>query len=71
VLHAHPDLLGDDAEEIESEPIATVLHLQVGGEDELDDERAELVAQARAEATIPLLRADRVGDVPIGVPGDE
>lgn len=68
VLHAHPTLLGDDAEEIASEPIARALHLQAGDAEHHDEAQTELIAQARAEDTLPLLRADRVGDVPIGIP---
>ncbi|NYI41924.1 GNAT family N-acetyltransferase [Demequina lutea] len=68
VLHAHPSLLGDDANEIDSEPIATVLHLQAGEEDTHDAARTELIAAAAANPTLPLLRADRPGDVPIGIP---
>lgn len=68
VLHAHPTLLGDDANEIESEPIARVLHLQAGDEGTHDAARTELIAVAGANPTLPLLRADRPGDVPIGIP---
>ena len=68
VLHAHPTLLGDDANEIDSEPIATVLHLQAGDADTHDAARTELIAAAAANPTLPLLRADRPGDVPIGIP---
>ena len=68
VLHAHPDLLGDNDEEIASEPIATVLHLQAGDEADHDEAQTELIAAAGANPTLPLLRADRVGDVPIGIP---
>ena len=68
VLHAHPTLLGDDANEIESEPIATVLHLQAGDADTHDEARSELIAAAAANPTLPLLRADRPGDIPIGIP---
>jgi len=68
VLHAHPTLLGDDANEIESEPIARVLHLQAGDADTHDEARTELIAVAEARPTLPLLRADRPGDIPIGIP---
>ena len=68
VLHAHATLLGDDDSEIASEPIATVLHLQAGDIETHDDARTELIAVAAAGATLPLLRADRPGDVPIGIP---
>ncbi len=68
VLHAHPTLLGDDDDEIASEPIATVLHLQAGDGETHDDARTELIAVAAASPTLPLLRADRPGDVPIGIP---
>lgn len=68
VLHAHPTLLGDDDDEIASEPIATVLHLQAGDVDTHDEARTELIAVAAARPTLPLLRADRPGDVPIGIP---
>lgn len=68
VLHAHPDLLGDHDEEIASEPIATVLHLQAGDASGHDEAQTELIAAAGANPTLPLLRADRVGDVPIGIP---
>ncbi len=68
VLHAHPTLLGDDDDEIASEPIATVLHLQAGDIETHDSARTELIAAAAANPTLPLLRADRPGDVPIGIP---
>jgi hypothetical protein len=71
VLHAHPSLLGEDANEIDSEPIATVLHLQAGDEDTHDAARTELIAVAAANPTLPLLRADRAGDVPIGIPDED
>lgn len=71
VLHAHESLLGNDDEEIASEPIATVLHLQGADREETDDARADLIAEATRKPTLPLLRADRVGDVPIGVPDED
>lgn len=71
VLHAHPDLLGDNDEEIASEPIATVLHLQAGDIEDHDEARTELIAAAAENPTLPLLRADRVGDVPIGIPDED
>ncbi len=71
VLHAHPNLLGDHDEEISSDPIATVLHLQGEDREETDDARADLIAEATRRPTLPLLRADRVGDVPIGVPDED
>jgi len=71
VLHAHPDLLGENDEEISSEPIATVLSLKAGDEADHDEAQTELIAAAEAHATLPLLRADRVGDVPIGIPDED
>jgi len=68
VLHAHPTLLGDNDEEIASEPIARVLHLQAGDPEDHDEARTDLIEQAGANPTLPLLRADRAGDVPIGIP---
>ena len=49
VLHARPTLLGDDNNEIASEPIATVLHLQAGDIETHDDARTELIAVAGRE----------------------
>jgi GNAT superfamily N-acetyltransferase len=71
VLHAHPDLLGENDETISSEPIARVLHLQAGDEADHDDAQTELIAAAAENPTLPLLRADRVGDVPIGIPDED
>lgn len=71
VLHAHPDLLGENDEEISSEPIATVLSLKAGDEADHDEAQTELIAAAEAHPTLPLLRADRVGDVPIGIPDED
>ncbi len=71
VLHAHSDLLGENDEEISSEPIATVLHLQAGDAADYDEAQTELIAEAEAHPTLPLLRADRVGDVPIGIPDED
>ena len=68
VLRAHPTLLGDDDDEIASEPIATVLHLQAGDIETHDDARTELIAVAAASSTLPSLRADRPGDALIGTP---
>jgi GNAT superfamily N-acetyltransferase len=71
VLYAHPDLLGENDAEIASDPIATVLHLQAGDEADHDEARTELIAAAAENPTLPLLRADRVGDVPIGIPDED
>lgn len=71
VLYAHPSLLGDHDEEIASEPIARVLHLQADDPADIDEARTELIAAATENPTLPLLRADRVGDVPIGIPDED
>lgn len=68
VLHAHSSLLGENDEEIDSEPIARVLHLAAGDEEDHDEAQTDLIAQAGARPTLKLLRADRAGDVPIGIP---
>lgn len=70
VLHAHESMLDDDTEEIASEPIARVLHLQGVDREDHDNARADLIATTVEEPTLPLLRADRVADVPIGAPDD-
>jgi hypothetical protein len=48
-----------------------VLHLQAGDEADHDEAQTELIAAAAENPTLPLLRADRVGDVPIGIPDED